>query len=99
MSPSITLKENIYTIALVRDSKPVVYEFTRRYHLIIYHANERSLAPSYREKILGPAFDGIIYWIDVSFPGERHFIWISKDEFEVLQPMMEEIDWKEYQKI
>jgi len=98
MLPTFTLKYNIYTLTVIREGKPLVYKFTRRYHVIIYHTDETSLEPSEREKILGPAFDGIVYWIDVSFPGERQFIWISKDEFMVLQPLMEDIDWKEYQK-
>lgn len=90
------MNDNIYTITLIRDAKPIVYKFTRRYHVIIYHANETSLEPSEREKIIGVSFEGIIYWIDVSFPGERQFIWISKNEFELLQPMLEDIDDKEY---
>ena len=96
MLPTLTLKYNIYTLTLIREGKPLVYKFSRRYHVIIYHTDETSLEPSEREKILGPAFDGIIYWIDVSFPGERQFIWISKDEFDILEPILAEEEEKYY---
>ena len=90
MTPTITLKDKIFTITLMRAGKPVVYKFTRMYHIILYSENETDLDPSQREKIVGPAFNGVVYWIDVCFI-EQHYIWISKEEFDILYPMLSSI--------
>ena len=85
---TVTLRDNVYTFTLIRESKRVVYEFTRMYCIILCAEKESNLEVHTRDKILGPAFDGILYWIDVSFPGERRFFWLSKEDFDILEPML-----------
>lgn len=93
---SVTLKDNIYTFTLIRDSKKVVYEFTRAYCIILCMEKEANLELDTREKILGPAFDGMLYWIDVGFPGEWRAFWLSEEEFDILEPMLIEEENKHH---
>ena len=93
MPPTLTFKDNTYTFTLLRDDKEVVHKFNRTYHVIVCGELETSVLIPARAKILGPAYDGKLYWIDATrFKGEETFIWLSKEEFEILYPMYKHIE-------
>ena len=100
-------KNDTYTITLWRDGKEVVHQFkgfsvsiNDSYESVIsgassitlHVADEVSLLPSDRAQIDGPAFDGLVYYIWVTpFQGHDILIWLSKEEHEILEPILAEI--------
>ena len=65
----------------------------------IHGNDERIILPADRAKIEGPAFEGVLYYICVEpFQGEDILIWLSKEEFDILDPMLMEIEEERYQK-
>ena len=101
-------KNKTYTFTLWRDGKKVVHEFQGFSVTIneenetiihgfssvgIHGIDERIILPTDRVKLNGPAFDGVLYYICAqTFKGEDSMIWLSKEEADVLQPMLDEIE-------
>jgi hypothetical protein len=114
MLPTLTFKDEIYTFTLRRNGKKVIHEFGSYPVLVkdqdksVIHGvsfvtigsiEERTILPAARAKIDGPAFDGILYYICAQpFQGEDIVIWLSKEESEVLQPILDDIQEEEFQK-
>ena len=91
MQPTISLENNTYIFTLWRDGKKVVHEF-ENYYVLVCMGNELSLSPADRAKIGEPAFDGYYYYIYVQpRDGEEIFIWLSEEEFQILEPMHYEL--------
>jgi hypothetical protein len=107
-------KNDTYTFTLWRDGKKVVHEFkgfsvsiNRAYETVIHGASsvgihgvdENICTPEDRAKIEGPAFEGVFYYICAQpFQGECSMIWLTKEEFEVLDPILNDIQEELYQK-
>jgi len=105
----------IYKFTLLRDNKKQVHQFKRFsvsvndsndtvIHGIssvgIYEIDESVLEPHERPKFDGPAFDGKLYYISAQpFEGDEIFIWLSKEEFQILQPMLDDIEEEKFQKL
>jgi len=114
MLPTVTFEKDIYTFTLWRDDKKVVHEFKKfsvtinEKHDTVIHGissvgiheiDERVLEPHERPKFDGPSFDGKLYYISAQpYQGDEIFIWLSKEEYEVLEPMMDAISEEEFQK-
>lgn len=97
-----------YTFTLWRDHQKIVHEFegfsvmiNEFFETIINGVSsvklhiipESILEPEQREKIDGPAFNGDLYYICAKpFYGDDILIWLSKEEFDILQPMMNTIE-------
>jgi len=97
MQPTVSYEKenNNYIFSLLRDGKEVVHAFKDAFATISY-GNEKSIPPSQLAKMNGPSYDGWTYHIYVQQhhaekDTEEIFIWISKEEFEILQPVLESI--------
>lgn len=96
-----------YTFTLWRDEKHVVHEFKNfsvtldENHetivngfssLAIHGIHERIMPPQDLAKIGGPACDGVFYYIcAVPYRGEDRIIWLSKEEYDILLPILHDI--------
>lgn len=81
----MSYEDGLYTITLFRETK-VVYQL-KDYHLL---AVPESTATAYREKVLGPAYDGILYMF-YKGPGDPEYLWLSKEEYDTLIQIYNEI--------
>jgi len=91
MLPTLVHEDGIYTFTLWRDGKKVVHTL-KGFCVGVHSEPEDGLQPSLRAKVDGPSFDGILYYIWVEeFNGDENFIWISKNEFELLDAILIEI--------
>jgi len=81
----MTYNDGIYTVTLQRQTK-ILYNL-EGYHLL---ALPESTASYYREKVLGPAYDGMLYMF-YKGPGDPDYIWLSKEEYDTLLPIYNEI--------
>ena len=80
----VILKDNIYTFRIVRDGQKVEHDFLASTVALCIEKEEGS-DPIRRSKILGPACEGMLHYIYVTpFQGEETFIWLSVEEFEIL---------------
>lgn len=87
----MTYEEGVHTVTLFRETK-VVYESAG---YMLAWALE-STASSYRDKVVGPSYDGILYFLtkwdrDVASYIWLSYIWLSKEEYLTLEPMWTEI--------
>ena len=93
MLPNVTYDDNTqtYSFTLWRDNKKVTHDL--KGFLVGLHASpEADVFHAHRVKIDGPAFDGDLHYIFVEdFDGNETFIWVSKNEFELLEAMVDEI--------
>lgn len=78
MSSTMTYKEGVYTVTLFRE-KEVVYELDGYFLLAV----PESTASHYREKVLGPSYDGMLYMF-YKGPGDPDYVWLSKEEYDSL---------------
>lgn len=101
-------KNDTYTFTLWRDGKKVVHEFKgfsvtinekvetviHGFSFVTIHGiDERIILPEERAKIDGPASDGTLYYIYAEpFQGDCRMIWLTKQEAELLLPMMDTIE-------
>jgi len=87
MQPTLTFENNTYIFTLFHEDKKIIHEFKDCFVLVSV-GNEKSIPASHLAKILGPSYDGWFYHIYVqSREGEEMFIWLSKEEFEILEPI------------
>jgi len=96
----MTYDENkTYTLTLWRDEKKVVHEF-KNVSTVGIHGVEESIAlPEDHVKINGPSCDGVFYYIWAEhYNGEDTMIWLSKDEADLLTPMLDDIKDDRYYK-
>jgi hypothetical protein len=107
-------EEECYTFTLWRDGKKVVHEFKGFSVSInssnetvvngfssarLYILDAESAKPEEVAQIDGPAIDGQFYYIcAVPFRGEDTIIWLSKEEYEILEPMSDEIEEEKFEK-
>jgi hypothetical protein len=101
MQPTVSYENNNYTFSLLRNGKEVVHAFKDAFATISY-GNEKSIPSSQLAKMNGPSYDGWTYHIYVQQhhaekDTEEIFIWISKEEFEILRPVLESIHGTEDQ--
>jgi len=85
-SHTVTYKDGIHTVTLVRE-KNVVYEL-KNYFLC---AVPESTASYYRDKVQGPAYDEMLYFIYKAAP-DPEYLWLHKEEYDSLWPMWEKIE-------
>jgi len=78
---TVTYKDDVYTVTLFRGEK-IVYEL-EGYHLL---AVPESTTAAYREKVIGPSYDGFLYMFYKAAP-IRDYLWLSKEEYETLLPI------------
>ena len=93
MQPTLTHENNDYVFTLWRDGKEVVHAFKDALAAVSY-GNEKSIPVNQLAKMNGPSYDGWTYHIYVQQhhaerDTEEIFIWLSKEEFETLWPMLE----------
>jgi hypothetical protein len=99
MSSTVTFHEKVYTFTLWRDDKKVVHEFKNVSTLGIHGVDERIALPEDRAKIDGPSCEGVFYYIYAEhYDGEYSMMWLSKDEADVLTPMLDAIKDDRYYK-
>lgn len=101
-----------YTFTLWRDEKQVVHEFKgfsvtldENHETIvngfssvsIHGIHESIMLPEDLNRIGGPACDGVFYYIyAVSFGTEDRMIWLSKEEYDILLPILHDIQDERY---
>ncbi len=93
MLPTVIFDNSDYTyiFTLLRDGKKVVHEF--KGSVVIDNKAEDLIKPADRAKIDGPAFDGKFYYICFQQNQDDYdLIWLSKEEFDILDPMLDEIE-------
>jgi len=106
--------EGAYTFTLMREGKEVIHTFksfsitvNEKYETVIngvssvwvHVIDEDSMKPEERKKINGPAFEGQLYYIRAQpCQGEDILIWLSKEEFDILEPMMDDIAEEKFQR-
>jgi hypothetical protein len=96
--PTVSHESNTYTFTLWRDGKEVTHAF-KDACVILSYGNEKSIPAAQLAKMNGPSYEGWTYHIFVNpRDGDETFIWLSKDEFEALQPMIESIEGPEEEK-
>lgn len=83
---TVTYKDLIYTVTLFRETT-VVYYLNSFWHLL---AVPESGASYYREKVLGPAYDGMIYMF-YRFGLYSEYLWLSKEEYDILLPIWNDL--------
>jgi len=99
MQPTISYEDNCYTFTLYRDEKKVVYELKDASVVEIHGVNECFWTPEDRAKIDGPACNGFIYYIYAEhYNGESSMFWLSKEETDLLPPILESIKEERYYK-
>lgn len=83
----MTYDQGVYTVTLFRETK-VVYELTG---YMLTWALE-STASSYREKVVGPSYDDMLYFLmKWDYEEGPTYIWLSKEEYWTLLPMWNDI--------
>ena len=82
----VTDKDGNYTVTLLRETT-VVYYLNSFWHLL---AVPESGASYYREKVLGPAYDGMIYMF-YRFGLNPDYLWLSKEEYDILLPIWNDL--------
>ena len=88
MLANLTHENDTYTFTLWRDEK-VVHTF-KDACVILSYGNEKSIPVNQLAKMNGPSYDGWTYHIYVQPRGsDETFIWLSKEEFETLWPLLE----------
>jgi hypothetical protein len=113
MLPTLTYENKTYTFTLWRDGKKLVHEFKdfsvsvndKNETIIhgfssvgIHGIDERIALPEDRERINGPACEGVFYYIYAqAYQGEDSMIWLSKEEADVLQPILDDIAEERFQ--
>jgi len=93
MLPTVSFDDpsGTYTFTLWRDGKKVIHK-TMGFFVGLYAEAETNISHSERAKIDGPAVDGYLYYICTEgFDGEETFIWVTKNEFELLEDMVDQI--------
>jgi hypothetical protein len=96
MQPTVSEENNDYTFTLWRDGKQVVHTF-KDACVILSYGTEKSIPAAQLAKMNGPSYNGWTYHIYVQ---QHHadkntediFIWLSKEEFYTLSPMLDIID-------
>jgi len=89
MQPTVTNENDTYTFTLWRNNEKVVHVFKDAFAIISY-GNEKSIPASQLAKMNGASYDGWTYHIYVQQgDSEETFIWLSKDEYETLWPLLE----------
>ena len=96
MQPTVSHENNNYTFRLWREGKEVVHTFEDACVMLSY-GNEKSIPADQLAKMNGPSYDGWTHHIyvqqhHVDKNTEEIFIWLSKEEFETLWPILESID-------
>ena len=99
MLPSVSYEKNNYTFTLMRDGKEVLHTFNDAFATVSY-GNKNSIPAFHLKKMNGPSYDGWTYHIYVQQhhkerDTEEIFIWISKEEFETLWPILESLQGPE----
>jgi hypothetical protein len=105
-------EDNGYTFTLWRDGKKILHEFKgfsvtidEKHETIvngfssvaIHSVNEDIWTPEDHARIGGPACDGVFYYIyAVPYSGEDIMIWLSKEEFNILTPVLDDIKEERY---
>jgi hypothetical protein len=106
-------KNDTYTFTLWRDDKKVVHEFcgfsvsiNEKHETVIHGASsvqihmapEASFDAVDLAKINGPSCDGNFYYIYIEpCQGEGIMIWLSKEEFDILEPILIDIEETRYE--
>lgn len=93
MQPTVSKENNDYNFTLWRDGKEILHTFKDAFATVCF-GNEKSIPASQLAKMNGPSYDGWTYHIYVQQhykerDTEEIFIWISKEEFETLWPILE----------
>ena len=96
MQPTISHEKNDYVFRLWREGKEVVHTFKDACVTLSY-GTEKSIPVNHLAKMNGPSYNGWTYHIYVQQhhadrSSEEIFIWLSKEEFETLWPILEGID-------
>jgi hypothetical protein len=82
---TLSYKDGVYTVTLFREMT-VVYELEGYFLLAV----PESSASYYREKVLGPAYDGMIYMFYKAAPNPD-YLWLSKEEHDTLLPLWDSL--------
>jgi hypothetical protein len=95
MQPTVSKENNTYTFTLWREGK-VIHEF-KDACVIISYGNEMSIPINQLAKMNGPSYNGWTYHIYVQqHHAEKNtediFIWLYKEDFETLWPILDKID-------
>ena len=96
MQPTVSKEKNDYTFTLWRNEEKIIHTFKDAFATVSY-GDEKSIPAAQLAKMNSPSYDGWTYHIYVQ---EHHaerdteeiFIWISKEEFELLWPVLERIE-------
>jgi hypothetical protein len=86
-NPQATLsyKDGVYTITLFRKAT-VIYNLDGYLMLAV----PESSATYYREKVDGPAYNGMLYMFYKAAP-ESDYLWLSKEEYDTLLPLWDKV--------
>jgi hypothetical protein len=98
MQPTISYdKDKGYTFTLWRDEKKVVHEFNDTSLVEIHGVAECFWTPEDRARVDGPASNGFINYIySETYGGEVSMFWISKEEADLLGPILYDIKEERY---
>jgi len=86
MAHTVTYNDLVYTVTIFRETK-IVYYLNSFWHLL---AVPESTTAAYRDKILGPAYDGMLYMFYRSAL-HTEYLWLSKEEYDTLLPIWNDL--------
>ena len=96
MSHTVIFKEGSYIFTLIREDKKVVYMINAS-DAFTCARNEKDMKPSERAKINGPAFNGVLYYINAWYHDNKEsFFWLSKEEYDIIDPALMDINDDRY---
>jgi hypothetical protein len=98
MQPTISYEQDKgYTFTLWRDEKKVVYELNDASLVEIHGVAEVFWTSEDRAKVDGPASNGFIHYIySEKYSGEVSMVWLSKEEADILGPILYDIKEERY---
>ena len=92
MQPTVSHEKSEYVFRLWRNDEKVVHTF-KDACVILSYGNEKSIPVNQLAKMNGPSYDGWTYHIYVQHHADsgsdETFIWLSKEEFGTLWPLLE----------
>jgi len=100
MIPRLTFENRIFTFILMRDGKEVVCHFKDSF-VVVSLGNEKSIPASHLARMNGPSYNGWTYHIYAQHnyedrDSDESFIWLSKEEFDILSPIYEDLREKDF---
>jgi hypothetical protein len=91
MLPTISFNEytDLYTVTLWRNGIQMIHHANT---VSLGNIPEDTIQPSEREKLDGPACDGVFYYIQAQRDDKDMMVWLSKDEFHFIKNRLGEVN-------